>query len=135
MKLRTGLAAMFLATILAACGSSEIDPMARELEKKYLSTLDAWVAKDGPVSDIQDTVIGTCGKLVLVAATASEKVALSTTQRAEFDFRVDVCAKMTVNRVHKQPEFEKPEILKSICGDSSLALFKRLCKHSGIGWG
>jgi hypothetical protein len=132
VKFVAGLATLSLAVILTVDGATEPDSLAQDLEKRYLSTLDEWVAKGGPVSEIQERVVGTCGKLILAAASPSERVTLSTTQRDEFDFRVDVCSKMTVHRVHKQPEFENREIIKNICGGNSLPIFKRLCKHSGI---
>jgi hypothetical protein len=54
--------------------------------------------------------------------------------RDELDFRVDVCTKMTANRVYKQPEFEKPEIVKMICWDTNRyhRVFVRLCEHDGL---
>jgi hypothetical protein len=68
----------------------------------------------------------------MLTVSASEKVALSTTQREEFHFRVDVCTKMTVNRVHPQPEFKKKEIVKMLCDESKVILFKKLCSGSGL---
>lgn len=103
-----------------------------QLEEKYFLTLDGWVKKGGPINELQDTVVKTCGKLVMLTASTSEKVALSTTQRDEFHHRVDVCTKMTVNRVHPQPEFEKKEIVKMICDESKEDLFKKLCRRYGF---
>ena len=67
----------------------------------------------------------------MVTATKSEVAGFLTTEREEFDWRVDVCAKATVNRVHPQPEFEDPKIVSTIC-DNSVELFKKVCKHSGL---
>ncbi len=103
-----------------------------QLEEKYFQTLDGWVKRGGPVNELQDTVVKTCGKLVMLTASNSEKVSLSTTQRGEFHHRVDVCTKMTVNRVHPQPEFEKKEIIRMICDESKENLFKKLCKRYGF---
>lgn len=103
-----------------------------QLEEKYFQTLDGWVKRGGPVNELQDTVVKTCGKLVMLTASNSEKVSLSTTQRDEFHHRVDVCTKMTVNRVHPQPEFEKKEIIRMICDESKENLFKKLCKRYGF---
>ncbi|MEK6641210.1 MAG: hypothetical protein AABZ17_11135, partial [Nitrospirota bacterium] len=74
----------------------------------------------------------TCGKLVMVTANASEAVVSTTTQREEFDFRVDVCAKATVSRSHHQPEFDDPKLIQVICDDSKVILFEKLCKRSGL---
>jgi hypothetical protein len=98
----------------------------------YFSTLDGWVKRGGPVSEIQDTVVQTCGKLVMLTVNASEKLALATTQRDEFHFRVDVCTKMTANRVYPQPEFEKKDIVSMICDESKVSLYRKLCKRSGL---
>jgi len=84
------------------------------------------------MNEVQDTVVQTCGKLVMLTVSNSEKVALSTTQREEFHYRVDVCTKMTINRVHPQPEFEKKEIIRVICDEIKVNLFKKLCKRYGL---
>lgn len=52
-----------------------------QLEEKYFQTLDVWVKRGGPVNELQDTVVKTCGKLVMLTVSNSEKVSLSTTQR------------------------------------------------------
>jgi len=103
-----------------------------QLEEKYFQTLDGWVKRGGPVIEIQDVVAKTCGKLVMLTASDSEKASLSTIKRDEFHHRVDVCTKMTVNRVHPQPEFEKKEIIRMICDESKENLFKKLCKRYGF---
>lgn len=102
------------------------------VEEKYFQTLDEWVKKGGPASEIQDTVVNTCGKLVMLNASLAEKTTLSTTQRDEFDHRVDVCVKMAVNRVHPQPEFKTKEVIRIICDESDVGLFKKLCKRYGF---
>jgi hypothetical protein len=104
----------------------------QKLEALYFTTLDGWVNRGGPVNELQDTVVQTCGKLVMVTVNTSEKLSLSTTQRDEFHFRADVCTKMTVNRVYPQPEFEKKETVSMICDASKVSLFRKLCKHSGL---
>jgi hypothetical protein len=103
-----------------------------QLEERYFRTLDGWVKRGGPVNEIQDTIVKTCGKLVMVTASHAEKASLSTTKRDEFHHRVDVCTKMTVNRVYAQPEFEKKEIIMMICDESKVSLFKELCKRYGF---
>lgn len=98
----------------------------RQLEEKYFATLDNWVERGGPISEIQELVVKTCSKLVMLDASPSEKIAFTTTQREEFDFRVDVCTKITVNRVHPQPEFEKKELIKMICDENKVSIFYKL---------
>lgn len=36
-----------------------------QLEEKYFQALDGWVKKGGPINELQDTVVKTCGKLVV----------------------------------------------------------------------
>lgn len=103
-----------------------------KLEDKYFSVLDGWVARGGKVNEYQSVVLETCGKLVMVTANASETVALTTTQREEFDLRVNVCAKITVNRSHHQSELDDPKLIQAICDDSDVQLLTKLCKRSGL---
>lgn len=98
----------------------------------YYRVLDDWVARGGPVDEVQGTVVATCGKLVLQTATLTEQPTLLTTRRADFDFRVDVCVKMTVHRVHPQPEFDKAEAARILCDESEVGLFKALCGRAGL---
>lgn len=106
--------------------------VANALEEKYFRTLDAWVASGAPIDEVQRAVVQTCGKLVMLNATPSERIRLSTTNREEFHFRVDVCLQMTVNRAYPQPAFEKKEMVAMICDRSGVGLFPRLCKRSGL---
>jgi hypothetical protein len=100
----------------------------------YTKRLDAWVSTGGDIKTVQSEVLETCGKLVLTQAGAFERIQLLTFYRDEFDFRVDVCLKMTANRLYKQPEFEKPEMVTMICDDPRPyhELFNRLCRRSGL---
>jgi len=102
-----------------------------EVEKSYFKNLDSWVKNGGNKKTIQDIVIKNCGKLVMITTDSTEKVKLSTIQKDEFNYRLDVCAKMTVNRIYPQPEFKNPKIIKSICEDN-IVLFKKLCKQNGF---
>ena len=106
--------------------------LADKLEDKYFSALDGWVDRGGKVNEFQNIVVQTCRKLVMATANASEVVAFTTTQKEEFDFRVDVCAKTTVNRSHHQSEFDDPKIIQAICDDSKALLFGKLCRRSGL---
>lgn len=101
------------------------------LEEQYLRALDGWVARSGPENEIQGTVLRTCGKLVMASVSTGEKIALSTTRREDYRFRVGVCAKMTVNRVYPQPELTK-ENVAAVCDDPGVPLFAVLCKRSGL---
>jgi hypothetical protein len=100
----------------------------------YTKRLDAWVSAGGDIKTVESQVLETCGKLVLTQARAFERIQLLIFYRDEFDFRVDVCMKMTANRLYKQPEFEKPEMVTMICDDPRPyhELFKRLCQRSGL---
>jgi hypothetical protein len=114
----------------------------RKLEERYYADLDAWVAH-GPVflpGDPTDEaafkarvqpMVETCGKLVMLTATPKQQVQFLSTDRDEYGFRVDVCSSMTINRLHEQPQFKKPELVRSIC-NSTIPLFRELCVRSGL---
>ena len=102
------------------------------LEARYFGELERWVSKGGPVAEIRSTVLETCGKLVMLFASPVEQAELVTTRREDFHFRVDVCSKMTVNRVHQQPEFGNAKIVSTICDDTTNLLFRKLCALSGL---
>jgi len=120
-----------VAVTLIATGCPSAHEASDLLEAKYFETLDDWVFRGGPIDEVQNTVVATCGKLVMSTASLGEMAALTTTQREEFHFRVDVCTTMTVNRVHPQPEFEKEEIVRGICEESKVGLFRKLCTRIG----
>lgn len=121
----------FLSGFKAAIAAADTT-LADKLESKYFSTLDGWVARGGKASEYQSVVLETCGKLVMVTANASEAVALATTHSKEFDLRVDVCGKMTVHRTSHQPEFDDPKVIRALCEDDKVVLFRKLCKRSGL---
>ncbi len=128
--------------VLAPVQVAQKDTPLRPLEEKYYADLDAWVAR-GPVFQpgVQvdqaafqarvQPMVETCGKLIMVTATPQQRVTFQTTERSEFDFRVDVCSKMTINRIHEQPEFQKPELVRQIC-NSTIPVFRELCVRSGL---
>lgn len=92
----------------------------------YVGRLDKWVASRAPMSSVQSDVVENCGKLTMTQAGFFGYITLSTFNRSELDFRVDVCSKITVNRAYKQPEFENKKIVQLLC-DGSQPLFKRFC--------
>lgn len=126
------LSGIVVTLVLTASGVYAGEDLPQKLEAQYFGTLDSWVDRGGPVNEVQNTVVETCGKLVMLTVGANERLVLATTQRVEFDLRVDVCTKMTVNRVHPQSEFQKIEIVKTICDESRVALFKKMCHQSGL---
>jgi hypothetical protein len=105
---------------------------ARGVEDEYFRTLNSWADRGGPIDEVQETVVATCGKLVMLNATPADRVRLSTTDRDEFHFRVDVCTKITVNRVHAQPELQKKELVSAICDQRNVEIFTKLCARSGL---
>lgn len=129
--MKCSLAYLFALVLLASSISNADDSLSLKLEKNYLDILDDWVNRGGPTDEIQETVIGTCSKLVMVTAGAEEKAQLATTEE-ELHFRVDACAKMTGNRVHPQAQLQKPAIVKMICGEKSVEVFSKLCQRCGL---
>jgi hypothetical protein len=100
----------------------------------YMHRLDSWITNGGDAKTVQSELVESCGRLVLTQAGSVERLQLLTFYRDEFDFRVDVCVKITANRLSKQPEFEKPEMVALICNDthSYHELFRRLCEHADL---
>jgi Zn finger protein HypA/HybF involved in hydrogenase expression len=105
------------------------DSVSAKLQKKYFAQLDTWVKLGGDVQKVQNEVVQTCGKLLLTYGTLAENAALLA-DTEELNFRADVCAKMTVNKVHPQTEFENAEIVSTIC-DGKQPFYTALCKHFG----
>jgi hypothetical protein len=139
MKARRIIAAsaillIVLVVALTAFASTVLAFSRDKLFNLYMSRLDAWVHDGGKVDAIQSQVVESCGKLIVTQAGAWERLQLLTFYRDEFDFRADVCTKMTTNRLYKQPEFEKPEIVKMICDNTDWyhEIFRRLCRRSGL---
>jgi hypothetical protein len=108
--------------------------MSAQLRDLYLSRLDTWVSGGGEPADVQTGVVETCGRLIMVTASAAEAAAFMKERREDLDLRVDVCTKLTITRAHPQPEFSKPEIRKIVCEDmpKKQAVFETLCKRAGL---
>jgi hypothetical protein len=128
------VAILSLATFLLVGGTLFLSIIRDRLFDLNMGKLDSWVKSGGTVDTVQSKVVETCGNLVLGQAGAIERLQLLTFYGDELDFRIDVCVKMTVNRLYKQPEFEKPELVNMICDDPKPfhELFPRLCSRSGL---
>ncbi len=97
----------------------------------FSERLDSWVAAGGPVANVQSDVVSVCGRLVVTQGGFFALPLFETISRNDFNFRVDACTKLTVNRVYPQPEFANPQIVKIICQGSD-QFFKRLCARTGL---
>ena len=126
------LTAIFLLAVFNSSMANAGKTLTDKLEDKYFSVLDGWVERGGKINEYQSVVLETCGKLVMATANASEVVAFTTTQIEEFDFRVNVCEKTTVHRIHHQSEFDDPKTIQAICDDSKVQLIRKLCTRSGL---
>lgn len=133
---RTVCLSILLFFIMLSVGCNNQNPTgesnSKQVTDQYFLTLDKWVESGGPTNEIQNTVVNTCGKLVMITSSNMERVSLSTTQRDEFNGRVDVCVKITVNRVYPQDDFKNKEIVEMICDKSDVSLFKNMCKRYGL---
>ena len=89
----------------------------------YVRNLDTWAENGGHISSLQTDVVDNCAKLILSQAGPRGALSLAIFDRDELDFRVDVCVKIAVNRIHKQPEFENPATVSMIC-NSQLEIFR-----------
>ena len=127
------LVILLLPPVLAFAQSTVTkDKRSQKLELNYYDKLNEWVIRGGQAEEVQSRVVETCGKLIMLIASPDERIEFISTQEEEFHFRVDVSTKMTVNRVHKQPEFKNKEIISKICDESGNPLFSNLCKRSGL---
>ncbi|MEX2150007.1 MAG: hypothetical protein WD793_07320 [Steroidobacteraceae bacterium] len=117
---------------LATSGASSDGPIDAQTQATYWHLLDDWVKEGGPLSDVRSRVVDNCTKLVLGTVDYSEWAALHTTRRAELDFRVDVCVKATIHRVHPQPELSNAMFVAMLCGESNVALYRQLCARANL---
>jgi hypothetical protein len=111
-------------------------------EQVYWKRLDGWVAllrEKPPVGATNDEmreilrpVVETCGKLVMLRAGALGSLSLSTVNRDEFDYRVDVCTTLTVHRVWRQPKLRRRDMVDLVCVNTDKDLFKDLCRRAGL---
>jgi hypothetical protein len=132
MKLNRIIGTVLILIVVAFAGYSVfLFAMRDRTFALYTGKLDDWVTRSGSPQQIQSSVVEPCGKIVMSQVGPIEMIRLATIDREEFDFRVDVCVKMTINRLHAQPEFENAELVKSIC-EGDYDLFRRLCQHSGV---
>jgi hypothetical protein len=51
--------------------------------------------------------------------------------RDELEARVDICVKLTVHRVRKQPGFDDPKVIGMMC-DLNDRVFNQLCVRAGL---
>lgn len=126
---RKMVAALALALASPAAAQS---PQLEKLRALYLSRLDTWVTT-GDMKVIQEEVVGNCGKLMYLRDPSLGSAASKELQET-MDMRIDVCTKITVHRVHPQPEFSKPAINKIVCGDmpKNEPVIGVLCEKAGV---
>jgi len=129
MKFADGKVHRMDANCISNGTSSEL--MRENLRQSYFQALDAWVESGGDIKQVQKELVKNCGKLVLASVPVKTAAAMMGPRREDFHFRVDVCVKTTVNRVHPQPEFKIQKILTAICG-SNIKLFRELCQKTGL---
>ena len=99
----------------------------------YTHRLEEWATAGGDATRAQD-LVESCGWLVITQARWLERLELVTVYRQEFDFRVDACVKIAANRLYRQPELERPEIVRMVCDDQNPfhELLPRLCRWAGL---
>jgi hypothetical protein len=136
MRLLTSAAlALAVAAPLPAAAIDDLPPdQIAKLQTLYYKRLDDWVAAGGNTDKIQADVVGNCGKLIYTRVPMSRFQSVAGEEKEDIDFRIDVCAKLTVNRAHPQPEFQNPKTRKIVCGDmaGSDPVFAKLCAGAGI---
>ncbi len=125
-------AAAVVAALLGAAGPAVAqDNPGVVMERHLLGQLDTWVAEGGDLSQVANTLAPTCSQLAVLIATEAERDGFLNTNREEYNLRVDVCTKITMHRVHPQPEFGDPRMMSLVC-DRGLPLYQRLCRQGGF---
>jgi len=137
MNHSSGITAFALAFVLSAFlipieTSGNKQSAIDQVKEKYLGQLDQWASQGGDVDIVQSAVVQPCGRLVMLMATKQQLKGYLTNERETFDFRVDTCVKMAVNKVHGQPEFSNAEIVDALCFTGPDPLFDLLCSHFEI---
>ena len=120
-----------LITTIAVSALFSSAAFADSLEQQYWNKLDGYAASSRIAQEDGQVIFDTCGKLVLLTATYLEKAAFSAgLKQEEYDFRVNVCGKATVNMVLPQPEFSEPnkDITDQICNKDGSFIYK-VCKR------
>jgi len=103
----------------------------QQFEERIFRELDEWV-RGGSVEDVNSRVIPACARLVSLYATSQERKAFfAGKDRAEWDFRVDFCAKGTVHRRWPQPEFANTSLVAQLCTPDN-RLWIVVCERAGI---
>ena len=118
--------------VLLALTVVQIEPFASKLEEMYFQRLDEWVRAKGAIQEVNTVIVPTCGRLVLLLSTIPENVGFLSTQREDWDFHVDMCVQMTVNRVYPQPFLKKAEVIEEICHKNKGRFFATMCRRSGF---
>jgi hypothetical protein len=131
---RVVVIAVAIIAVVFIAGTLLISALRDSFFNLNMEKLDSWVKNGGSTNTLTEDLAAPCSNLVLSQAGPLERLELLFIFRDELDFRIDVCAKMTANRLYKQPEFEKPEIVNMICDDPKPfhELFRRLCRRSGL---
>lgn len=129
MKYRAAILILF--GLLLVVTSVNARSISKEIEEKCFSIIDSWDSGGRQLSEIQEKIVKPCGELVILFATNKERLSFITTNRNEFDFRVDVCVKASIHKIYPQPEFQNPKIVEMLC-TSEDQLFQRLCDRAGL---
>ncbi len=108
------------------------EPFASTAEEMYFQTLDEWVRRKGAIEEVNTVIAPTCGRLVSLLSTMTENVGFLSIRRDDWDFRLDVCVQMTVNRVYPQPFLQKPEVIEVTCHKNNGRFFTTMCRRSGF---
>lgn len=107
---------------------------AGSLEQRYWDVLDRYAASSQITQEDAQLIFDTCSKLTVITASYLEKAAFTAGfKQEEYDFRVNVCAKATVNMVQPQPEFasRNKHITDQICSNDGSFIYKVCARYLG----
>lgn len=111
--------------------ATETPSLIAELEESYFKKFDAWVAAGGKVETIEAEVGQTCGKLIFMNSSPTEYARYTADKREDFDMYMDMCIKITVNRVHKQDFSANQKMVDAAC-KYSLPIIAKVCDRAGL---
>lgn len=113
----------------------------KKLELSLIKKLDNW-ADNKTYINSTSILAESCGKLIMIYSTKDEidnYMQEEKTHKGEyndFQYKGDVCVKLTAQRVSPQDEFKNRKIVDNICNKTSITridyFFRELCKKANL---
>ena len=104
--------------------------MGERLERRYLDSLEGWVAGGGAAGSRQAQIVEPFEKLVFLNTSPSERAELVNGDDSGYGYRVEVCVGLTKHRVTPQLQFAEPGRIETLCAGTSV--FRMLRARAGL---